>query len=101
MHADAETLAAAVAAVGAADLLVTVGSGTLTDIGKYASSKLDGLPHIVVQTAASVNGFADDQSVLVIEGVKRTTPTRWPDRLIIDTDVISRAPAGDEPRRAR
>jgi glycerol-1-phosphate dehydrogenase [NAD(P)+] len=93
VHADAATLATAFEQVSGADLLVTVGSGTLTDIGKYASGRLDGLPHIVVQTAASVNGFADDQSVLVIEGVKRTTPTRWPDRLIIDTDVISRAPA--------
>jgi glycerol-1-phosphate dehydrogenase [NAD(P)+] len=92
VHADQATLAEAVERVGGADLLVTVGSGTLTDIGKYASSRLGGLPHIVVQSAASVNGFADDQSVLVIDGVKRTTPTRWPDRLIIDSEVISRAP---------
>ncbi|HEX3615151.1 MAG TPA: iron-containing alcohol dehydrogenase [Solirubrobacteraceae bacterium] len=92
VHADPATLATAVEKIGTADLLVTVGSGTLSDIGKYASSRLHGLPHIVVQTAASVNGFADDQSVLVLEGVKRTTPTRWPDRLIIDTDVITRAP---------
>ncbi len=48
---------------------------------------------MIVQTAASVNGFADDQSVLLVDGVKRTTPTRWPDRLLIDTDVIARAPA--------
>lgn len=93
VHADQATLAEAVKRVGGADLLVTVGSGTLTDIGKYASSRLGGLPHIVVQSAASVNGFADDQSVLVVDGVKRTTPTRWPDRLIVDSDVIARAPA--------
>ena len=48
---------------------------------------------MVVQTAASVNGFADDQSVLLVDGVKRTTPTRWPDRLVIDTDVSRDAPA--------
>src|SRR5207253_3704758 len=51
------------------------------------------LPHIAVQTAGSVNGFADDQSVLLVDGVKRTTPTAWPDRLVIDTDVIAQAPA--------
>ncbi len=93
VHADPATLGAAVARVSGVDLLVTVGSGTLVDIGKFASSQLGGLPHIVVQSAASVNGFADDQSVLVIDGVKRTTPTRWPDRLIIDSDVIAEAPA--------
>ena len=93
VHADPETLDLAVKGMGAAGLLVSVGSGTVTDIGKYTSRHLDGLPHIVVQTAASVNGFADDQSVLLVDGVKRTTPTRWPDWLIIDSDVISRAPA--------
>ncbi len=92
VHADAPTLAAAVDSVRGAALLVTVGSGTITDIGKYTSAQLDGLPHVVVQTAASVNGFADDQSVLVVDGVKRTTPTRWPDRLVIDTDVVGLAP---------
>lgn len=93
VHADADTLAIALEAVRSADLLVTVGSGTLTDIGKYVSAKLGGLPHIVVQTAASVNGFGDDQSVLVVEGVKRTTPTRWVDLLIIDSGVIGGAPS--------
>jgi glycerol-1-phosphate dehydrogenase [NAD(P)+] len=93
VHADAPTLATAVDAVRGAGLLVTVGSGTIADIGKYTSAQLDGLPHVVVQTAASVNGFADDQSVLVVDGVKRTTPTRWPDRLVIDTDVVGLAPA--------
>jgi glycerol-1-phosphate dehydrogenase [NAD(P)+] len=94
VHADGATLAAAVEAVRGAALLVTIGSGTIADIGKYASAELGGLPHVVVQTAASVNGFADDQSVLVVEGVKRTTPTRWPDRLVIDTDVVGLAPPG-------
>src|SRR5579875_2666984 len=92
VHADAGTLATAAAGVEGAALLVSVGSGTLTDIGKYTSHRLGGLPHIVVQTAASVNGFADDQSVLVIDGVKRTTPSRWPDRLVIDSGVIAQAP---------
>lgn len=93
VHADAPTLAAAIEAVRGAAVLVTVGSGTIADIGKHTSAKLDDLPHLVVQTAASVNGFADDQSVLIVDGVKRTTPTRWPDRLVIDTDVIGLAPA--------
>jgi glycerol-1-phosphate dehydrogenase [NAD(P)+] len=93
VHADAATLELAVQGASGAGLLVTVGSGTLTDIGKHVSAQLDGVPHVVVQTAASVNGYADDQSVLVIDGVKRTTQSRWPDRLIIDTGVIARAPA--------
>ena len=38
--------------------IVTVGSGTLADIGKAVSTRLDDVSHVVVQTATSVNGFA-------------------------------------------
>ncbi len=92
VHADAATLAHATREVAGAGGLVTVGSGTLADIGKAVAAALDGLPHIVVQTATSVNGFADDQSVLLINGVKRTTPTRWPDALVADAEVLVSAP---------
>jgi glycerol-1-phosphate dehydrogenase [NAD(P)+] len=90
VHADEHTVATAVEGCRGADLVVTVGSGTLCDIGKVAA---DGRPHIVVQTAASVNGFADDQSVLLINGVKRTTHSGWPTALLVDTDVLQGAPA--------
>ena len=89
--ADEATLARATAASEGAAVVLSVGSGTIADIGKAVSARLD-LPNVVVQTAASVNGFSDDQSVLLVDGVKRTTPTRWPDRLLIDLDVIAQAP---------
>ncbi len=88
---DEATLDRATAGATGAATLVSVGSGTIADIGKVVAARLD-LPHVIVQTAASVNGFSDDQSVLLIDGVKRTTPSRWPDRLLIDRDVIARAP---------
>jgi glycerol-1-phosphate dehydrogenase [NAD(P)+] len=91
VHADAATLDRATRDVGQAAALVTVGSGTLADIGKVVAER-HGLPHVVVQTAASVNGFTDDQSVLLVSGAKRTTHSRWPDALIADTDVIAAAP---------
>ena len=92
-HADAATIDAAVQLVTGAGALVTVGSGTLTDIGKAVSRRLGGLPHVVVQTALSVNGYADDQSVLLVDNVKRTVPSRWPDALVADTDVLAGAPS--------
>jgi glycerol-1-phosphate dehydrogenase [NAD(P)+] len=91
-HADAATLDAAATGCEAAAVIVSIGSGTVADIGKAVSARLDGVPHVVVQTAASVNGFGDGESVLLVDGVKRTTSTRWPERLIIDTDVLARAP---------
>ncbi len=83
-------MAAVVTGTRAASVLVTIGSGTLTDLGKVAAAE-HGIP-LVVQSAASVNGFTDDQSVLLRDGAKRTTPSRWPDALVADTGIISKAP---------
>ena len=92
VHADAPTIERVTAEANGSAGLVTVGSGTLADIGKAASEALSGLPHVVVQTATSVNGFTDDQSVLLVKGVKRTTHTRWPDALVADAEVLLGAP---------
>jgi glycerol-1-phosphate dehydrogenase [NAD(P)+] len=90
VHADEPTVAAAAAATAGADCVVTVGSGTVTDIGKAAAP--GGTPLVAVQTATSVNGYADPFSVLLRRGVKRTTASRWPDALVIDPDVLRDAP---------
>ena len=90
VHADEATVTAARKEAADAGCVITVGSGTICDIGKAAADS--GVPLIVVQTATSVNGYADPFSVLLKSGVKRTTPTRWPDVLIADTDVLLDAP---------
>jgi glycerol-1-phosphate dehydrogenase [NAD(P)+] len=91
VHADEATTAAVVAGAAGAAVLITVGSGTLADLGKMAGAAHD-IPHVVVQTAASVNGFADDQSVLMRSGVKRTVASGWPAALIADADLLVGAP---------
>jgi len=90
VHADEATVTAARNGAADADCVITVGSGTICDIGKAAAPP--GVPLLVVQTATSVNGYADPFSVLLKSGVKRTTPTRWPDALIADTEVLLDAP---------
>ncbi len=93
LHADENALATAATAAAGADAVVTVGSGTITDIGKIASQAAGGVPLVVVQTAASVDGFTDNVSVVLRSGVKRTIDSRWPDVVIADVDVISEAPS--------
>jgi len=90
VYADEPTVAAAASAAAGAGCVITVGSGTVTDIGKAAAP--GAAPLIAVQTATSVNGYADPFSVLLRRGVKRTTPSRWPDALIIDPGVLADAP---------
>ena len=92
LHASEDVIAiSAEQATGFAGL-VSIGGGTITDIGKMTSFALGGIPHIAIQTAASVDGYTDNVSVILINGVKRTVPSRWPEALIADTTLIAEAP---------
>jgi glycerol-1-phosphate dehydrogenase [NAD(P)+] len=92
LHADEAASAEADRAIEGAACVVTVGSGTVTDLGKDSSHRAGGIPFVVVQTAVSVNAFSDDMAVLLRNGVKRTVPSRWPSALIVDLETIGDAP---------
>lgn len=92
LHADDEALAEAEDAVDGAHCVVVVGSGTITDLCKEATKRRGAPPLVVVQTAASVNAFSDDMSVMLKSGAKRTVPSRWPDALLIDLPTLAEAP---------
>ncbi len=95
LHVVDEVLQAAARAAADVDAVVAVGGGTISDIAKVAATR-DGRPDPVlvsVQTAASVDGYTDDVSVVLRDGVKRTVPSRWPDAVVADAETIAEAPA--------
>lgn len=92
LHADEAMLDQAAAAAAGADCIVSVGGGTITDIAKIAAMRASIGAHVVVQTAASVDGFTDNFSVVLQNGVKRTLLTRWPDAVLTDCRTIAEAP---------
>jgi len=92
LHANEEALAEVEAAVEGAGCVVAVGSGTITDLCKEATARKGGVPLVVVQTAASVNAYAINMSVLLKSGVKRTGTSKWPDALLIDLPTLQGAP---------
>ena len=95
VHATPENAARIQARFEGKDCVVGVGSGTICDLCKYATyydDQENPLPLIVVQTALSVNAFSDNSSVMLINGVKRTVHSRYPDILIIDLDIVAAAP---------
>ncbi|HEX8714192.1 MAG TPA: iron-containing alcohol dehydrogenase, partial [Solirubrobacteraceae bacterium] len=57
--------------------LVAVGSGTLTDIVRYAAHTA-GRDFVSVPTAASMDGYASSVAALERDGVKLTLPARAP-----------------------
>ena len=93
LHVTEPVVQAASRAVVGAAAVVAVGGGTISDIAKLATAPSGEQGLVLVQTAASVDGFTDNVSVLLRGGVKRTVPSRWPDVVIADAQVIAAAPA--------
>ncbi len=73
-------------------LLIALGSGTLGDITRFVGAK-SGLPYIAVATAASMDGYASNNSPLIQNGRKVTLYTSSTAHAIIaDTDIFAKAP---------
>lgn len=85
-----EAIARALALHGA-DLVISVGSGTLTDLGKLAARSL-GVPHVAVATAASMNGFTSGLAAVLDDGVKLTSPAPAPIAVFAHPETLRNAP---------
>lgn len=93
-HTTAEEVASLSAQLSEGDAVVSVGSGTVTDIAKHAThtSDLLSVHHVAVATANSVGAYTSELAVVTTRGVKRTTPSRLPDELILDTQILASTP---------
>ncbi|MEW6267200.1 MAG: iron-containing alcohol dehydrogenase [Thermodesulfobacteriota bacterium] len=72
-------------------LIVSVGAGTINDLGKFAATKR-GLPFWTAPTAPSMNGYTSAIAAIKVAGVKRTLPASPPEFIYNDPDVIRHAP---------
>ena len=73
------------------DFLIAVGSGTINDIARYVSYKLD-ISYIIIATAPSMDGYASTVSPLMINGFKKTFTASYPVAIIGDLQILSKAP---------
>ncbi len=73
------------------DLIVAVGGGTISDIGKKISQRLDA-PNWCVATAASVDAYSSGTSALKLKNGHRTEPARPSEVILADLSVLERAP---------
>ena len=93
LHVTDKVVEAAIVATAEADVVVALGGGTISDIGKLAVAARPGLRLVSVMTAASVDGYTDNVSVLLRDGVKRTVASVWPDVVVADAETVAGAPA--------
>lgn len=73
------------------DIIIGVGSGVINDIGKIIS-KTSSKPYIIVGTAPSMDGYASDSSSMERDGLKISLPSKCPDAIIGDTNILCKAP---------
>ncbi len=73
------------------DLIVAVGSGVINDIGKILSN-ITGKKYIIVATAPSMDGYASAASSMTRDGLKISLPSKNPDAIVGDIDILKNAP---------
>ena len=72
-------------------LIISVGSGTVNDLGKYSASE-DQIDFWCMPTAPSMNGYTSGIAAIKVKGVKRTLPAVPPKRIYAKPSVIQQAP---------
>lgn len=98
VHADITNMKTVKNKLKPGTILISVGSGTVTDISKHAAytfskeNDTSRIPFIVVQTANTVTAFTSNIAVLFKDGVKRTFASRYPDYVFSDIDILKEAP---------
>ena len=73
------------------DLVVAIGSGVINDISKIIANVAD-RPYIIVATAPSMDGYMSATSSMEVEGLKASLPSKCPDVIIGDIDILKNAP---------
>lgn len=72
-------------------LVISVGSGTVNDLGKFSATNQH-LPFWTMPTAPSMNGYTSGIAAIEVKGVKRTLPAIPPERIYAVPSVVRAAP---------
>ena len=74
-----------------ADIMIGIGTGSITDMTRYSSFKL-GLPCYTIATGAPMDGFAASIGILNVNNMKCTMPAHCTEVITGDTDILKGAP---------
>ena len=73
------------------DAVIAVGSGVLNDTGKILAAARK-IPDLVVGTAPSMDGYASGTSSMERGGLKVSLPSKCPDAVIAEPEILASAP---------
>lgn len=74
-----------------ADIIISIGTGTINDLGRYFSY-ITGRPFLLVATAPSMDGLVSGVAPLIFHNMKITFSTQEPLALICDPEIMAAAP---------
>lgn len=73
------------------DGILSIGTGSVNDVCRYAAAKMD-KSFAIFATAPSMDGFASDSAPLIENNFKISYPCRQPSVVIADTDILAASP---------
>ncbi|WP_395018098.1 sn-glycerol-1-phosphate dehydrogenase [Robinsoniella peoriensis] len=73
------------------DLILAVGSGTINDLCKFISYKLN-IDYFILATAPAMDGFASNVAPLIVKNLKTTYEVGKPKVIIGDLEILKEAP---------
>ena len=71
-----------------ADIIISVGTGTINDLGRYFSY-ITGRPFLLIATAPSMDGLVSGVAPLIFHNMKITFPAQEPLALICDPEIMA------------
>ena len=74
-----------------ADIIISIGTGTINDLGRYFSY-ITCRPFLLIATAPSMDGLVSGVAPLIFHNMKVTFPAQEPLALICDADIMAAAP---------
>lgn len=74
-----------------ADIIISIGTGTINDLGRYFSY-ITKRPFLLVATAPSMDGLVSGVAPLIFGNMKITFPAQEPLALICDPEIMAAAP---------
>lgn len=77
--------------VGRDGYLLACGSGTINDLTRYISYKLE-TPYMITATAPSMDGYASPVSPITVDGVKKTYNAVTAEAIVADIEILRNAP---------
>ncbi len=71
--------------------ILGIGSGVINDIGKIISG-VSQKPYLIFGTAPSMDGYASATSSMSVGGLKVSLPSKQPNVIMADTEILAHAP---------